>query len=674
MKTHYPKIFEPITVKRMTIRNRIAMTPMGTNYGETSGEMSNRHMNYYSLRAKGGVGLIILENANVEYPVGSNGTSQIRIDHDSFMPRYYQLVENLHKNGATVAIQINHAGASASSARTGMETVSSSNIPTKVGGEVPRPMTREEILHTVKKYGEAAKRVQAIGFDAVEIHCGHSYLMSQFISPYYNKRTDEFGGSMENRLRFPRMVLEEVRRQVGPWFPIIVRVSAEERVPGGNTLEDTLKYLEYLDEFVDIYDVSCGLNPSLQYQIDSNFLPDGWRAYQARAVKEKFGKPVINAGNYRDPAVVEKVLESGDVDIVGMGRGLIADPEWVNKVKNGEEDMLRKCISCNVGCAGNRIGVNRPIRCTVNPAVPEGDVYKKLKVKKNCNVVVVGAGTAGMEAACTAAEVGCNVFVLEKQDHIGGLSSFISDLPSKSRMKDFPTYLERRAAKLPNLYLFLNTEATLDKIKTFKPDVVVNATGSVPLVPPIPGLRENIAAGNVSTIFDMINDVNAGKYPEEACKGKKVVVMGGGSVGLDVVEYFAPRGAECSIVDMLPQIGMMADPITKCSMRETHDTYGVKEYVNTALQEVKGNAFVVKTPEGNIEELTFDLGFNCLGMRANNPILEALEQEFGGTDTVVYNIGDSVRARRIMEGTMDGRAILNVLENQGYLDSLDEIR
>ena len=674
MKTHYPKIFEPITVKRMTIRNRIAMTPMGTNYGETSGEMSNRHMNYYSLRAKGGVGLIILENANVEYPVGSNGTSQIRIDHDSFMPRYYQLVENLHKNGATVAIQINHAGASASSARTGMETVSSSNIPTKVGGEVPRPMTREEILHTVKKYGEAAKRVQAIGFDAVEIHCGHSYLMSQFISPYDNKRTDEFGGSMENRLRFPRMVLEEVRRQVGPWFPIIVRVSAEERVPGGNTLEDTLKYLEYLDEFVDIYDVSCGLNPSLQYQIDSNFLPDGWRAYQARAVKEKFGKPVINAGNYRDPAVVEKVLESGDVDIVGMDRGLIADPEWVNKVKNGEEDMLRKCISCNVGCAGNRIGVNRPIRCTVNPAVPEGDVYKKLKVKKNCNVVVVGAGTAGMEAACTAAEVGCNVFVLEKQDHIGGLSSFISDLPSKSRMKDFPTYLERRAAKLPNLYLFLNTEATLDKIKTFKPDVVVNATGSVPLVPPIPGLRENIAAGNVSTIFDMIRDVNAGKYPEEACKGKKVVVMGGGSVGLDVVEYFAPRGAECSIVDMLPQIGMMADPITKCSMRETHDTYGVKEYVNTALQEVKENAFVVKTPEGNIEELTFDLGFNCLGMRANNPILEALEQEFGGTDTVVYNIGDSVRARRIMEGTMDGRAILNVLENQGYLDSLDEIR
>ena len=673
MKTKYPNIFEPLTVKRTTIRNRIAMTPMGTNYGEANGEMSNRHMNYYSLRAKGGVGLIILENANVEYPVGSNGTSQIRIDHDSYMPRYYQLVESLHKDGATVAIQINHAGASASSARTGVETVSSSNVPTKAGGEIPRPMTTEEILTTVKKYAEAARRIQAIGFDAIEIHCGHSYLMSQFISPYYNKRTDEFGGSVENRLRFPRMILEAVRKEVGPWFPIIVRVSAEERVPGGNTLEDTLEYLEYLDEFVDMYDVSCGLNPSLQYQIDSNFLPDGWRSYMSRAVKDKFGKPVINTGNYRDPKIVEKVLESGDVDIVGMGRGLIAEPNWVKKVQSGEEDMLRKCISCNVGCAGNRIGVNRPIRCTVNPAVPEGDIYKKLKVNKNCNVVVIGAGTAGMEAACTAAEVGCNVFLLEKKDHIGGLSSFISNLPSKTRMKDFPKYLENRASKLDNLYTFLNTEANVELIKKFKPNIIVNATGSVPLVPPIKGLKENLEAGNVSTIFDMINNVNDDKYPDDVCNGKKVVVIGGGSVGLDVIEYFAPRGAECTIVDMLPQIGMLADPITKCSMRETHDKYGVKEYVDTALQEVKENSFVVKLPNGEITELAFDLGFNCLGMKANNPLLPELKEAFDDTDVAIYQVGDSVRARRIMEGTMDGRAVLNVLEAHGYLD-LDEIK
>ena len=638
MKSAYPKIFEPITIKRTTIKNRIAMTPMGTNYGETSGEMSNRHMNYYSLRAKGGVGLIILENANIEYPVGSNGTSQIRIDHDSFMPRYYQLVENLHKNGATVAIQINHAGASASSARTGMETVSSSNIPTKAGGETPRPMTKEEIMTTVKKYGEAAKRVQAIGFDAIEIHCGHSYLMSQFISPYYNKRTDEFGGSVENRLRFPRMVLEEVRKNVGPWFPIIVRISAEERVPGGNTLEDTLEYLEYLDEFVDMYDVSCGLNPSLQYQIDSNFLPDGWRSYMARAVKNKFKKPVINAGNYRDPKVVEKVLESGDVDIVGMGRGLIAEPNWVKKVENGEEDLLRKCISCNVGCAGNRIGVNRPIRCTVNPAVPEGDIYKALKVNKNCNIVVVGAGTAGMEAACTAAEVGCNVFVLEKNDHIGGLSTFISDLPSKTRMKDFPKYLEARAARLKNLYIFLNTEATVDKIKQFKPDIIVNSTGSVPLVPPIKGMdgEQVVVVNELYRNLDKISD--------------KVVVMGGGLAGCECAISLGMEGKEVQLVEMrdalAPDANVRHRPLLlkeiEKQVKAVHTGYRAEEITPEGVWCTDANG------ERHLVEGTTVIC--ALGQRARTDVVEQLRN----TAPFVRVIGDARRVSTITNAVYQG--------------------
>ena len=666
MKSAYPKIFEPITIKRTTIKNRIAMTPMGTNYGETSGEMSNRHMNYYSLRAKGGVGLIILENANIEYPVGSNGTSQIRIDHDSFMPRYYQLVENLHKNGATVAIQINHAGASASSARTGMETVSSSNIPTKAGGETPRPMTKEEIMTTVKKYGEAAKRVQAIGFDAIEIHCGHSYLMSQFISPYYNKRTDEFGGSVENRLRFPRMVLEEVRKNVGPWFPIIVRISAEERVPGGNTLEDTLEYLEYLDEFVDMYDVSCGLNPSLQYQIDSNFLPDGWRSYMARAVKNKFKKPVINAGNYRDPKVVEKVLESGDVDIVGMGRGLIAEPNWVKKVENGEEDLLRKCISCNVGCAGNRIGVNRPIRCTVNPAVNSGEDYMKHKINKPCNVVVIGGGTAGLEAACTAAEVGCTTFLIEKKAELGGLASVISKIPDKKRLADFPNYMIHRASKLHNLFIFKNTSATPELVKSLNPDIIVNATGSVPTLPPITGLHDLVDKddSNVATVLKMIDRIN--EYPEKM-DGQKVAIIGGGAVGLDVMEFFTERGSDVTMVEMLPMIGNGLDPVTKCDTNAKMAKYNVKQMTNTALQEVQNDRFIVKNPQGEIEEIPFDYGFICLGMRANNPVLDQLEEAFADTNVEIINIGDSKRARRIIEGTEEGRNILNVLAKHDYL-------
>ena len=307
MKGNYQHIFTPLTVKNMTIKNRITMMPMGTNYGEQNGEMSFLHINYYEQRAKGGTGLIIVENASVDSPQGSNGTTQLRIDHDNYLPRLFKFCENIHRYGTCIAIQINHAGASAVSSRINMQPVSASDVPTKDGGDIPRPLTKEEILDIVKKYGQAAKRAQIAGFDAVEIHAGHSYLISQFLSPTTNKRTDEFGGSVENRTRFCRMVIEEVRKQVGPFFPIMLRLSADEMVEGGNTLEDTLKYLEYVQEEVDIFDVSCGLNSSIQYQIDANYMKDGWRSYMPRAVKEKFGKPCISMGNIRDPEVAENV-------------------------------------------------------------------------------------------------------------------------------------------------------------------------------------------------------------------------------------------------------------------------------------------------------------------------------------------------------------------------------
>ncbi|MBQ9155564.1 MAG: FAD-dependent oxidoreductase [Eubacterium sp.] len=667
MKKDYPKIFEPFTVKRMTLKNRIVMTPMGTNYGEPDGQMSLWHLNYYDLRAKGGTGLIIVENANVDHPLGSNGTSQIRIDHDSFMPRFFKLTELIHQQGGCACIQINHAGASAQQARTGMQPASASDIPSKEGGEIPRPLEKEEIYEIVKKYGEAAKRAQTAGFDAVEVHCGHSYLISQFLSPLTNKRTDEFGGSPENRARFAKLVIEEVRRQVGPFFPIFARISADEFMEGGNTLEDCLEYLQYMQDEVDVFDVSAALNGSLQYQIDSNNLPDGWRSYMAKAVKERYGKPVITVGNIRDPRVANEILERGDADLIGIGRGLIADPDWVNKVEFGDVADIRKCISCNVGCAGNRIGGNRPIRCTVNPSTLHGDIYKKEKVKKPCNVVVVGGGTAGLEAACTAAEVGCTVFLIEREKELGGLSVQISKIPDKKRLADFPHYQIRRAKNLKNLFIFTGTEANIDLIKSLKPDIIVNSTGSLPLLPPIKGLANHVdkEGGKVASILKMIRDIPT--YPEDMT-GKKVAVIGGGAVGLDVVEFFAPRGAEVSIVEMLPMIGNGLDPITKVGTATMMKKYGVHQRPGTALQEVKADCFVVKNPDGSIEDIPFDYGFICLGMKANNPILDEIKKEFDDGRTEIMVIGDSMRARRIIEGTDEGRNIVKVLEKRGYLD------
>ncbi len=666
MKSKYQHIFSPMTIRHMTVKNRIVMMPMGTNFGEQNGEMSFLHINYYEQRAKGGTGLLIVENASVDSPQGSNGTTQLRIDSDNYIPRLYKLCENVHKHGACIAIQINHAGASAMSSRIGMQPVSASDVPSKEGGEIPRPLTKEEILNIVRKYAEAARRAQICGFDAVEIHAGHSYLISQFLSPIYNKRTDEFGGSAENRTRFAHMILEAVRKQVGPHFPIFLRISADELMEGGNTLEDTLAYLEYLEKEVDVFDVSCGLNGSIQYQIDANYLPDGWRSYMARAVKEKFGKPCIAVGNIRHPQIAEEILAKGDADFIGMGRGLIAEPEWVNKVEYGNECDLRSCISCNIGCAGHRIGLNQPIRCTVNPAVNSGEDYMKHKIKKPCNVVVIGGGTAGLEAACTAAEVGCTTFLIEKKAELGGLASVISKIPDKKRLGEFPQYLIRRAAKLHNLFVFCNTQATTELVKSLNPDIIVNATGSEPTLPPIRGLHELVDKedSHVATVLKMIERIP--EYPEHM-EGRKVVIIGGGAVGLDVMEFFTERGARVSMVEMLPMIGNGLDPVSRCDIHAKLKKYQVEQMVNTMLQEVRNDRFIVKTPQDEIKELPFDYGFICLGMKASTPVLKELEETFSDTNVEIINIGDSKRARRIIEGTEEGRNILSVLERHDYL-------
>ncbi len=666
MKSKYSHIFSPFTVQRMTTKNRIVMTPMGTNFGEHSGEMSFLHINYYEQRAKGGVGLLTVENASVYSPQGSNGTTQLRIDRDEFIPRLFNLCERVHKHGACISIQLNHAGASAMSSRTGEQPVSASNIPSKEGGEIPRPLEKDEIYMIVKKYGEAAKRAQIAGFDAVEIHAGHSYLLSQFLSPLTNKRTDEFGGSAENRARFTRLVIDEVRKQVGPFFPIFVRISADEFLDGGNTLDDCIDYLQYFGDNVDVYDVSAGLNGSIQYQLDANYMPDGWRSYMARRVKEAYGKPVVTVGNIRDPKVAEDILARGDADLIGMGRGLIADPDWVNKVEFGHEDDIRKCISCNVGCAGHRIGLNQPIRCTVNPAVNSGADYYKHKVNKPCNVVVVGGGTAGLEAACTAAEVGCTTFLIEKSNQLGGLASIISNIPDKTRMKDFPKYLIHRASKLHNLFIFKNTEANVDLVKNLNPDIIVNATGSSPTLPPITGLHDLVdkEGTRVATVLKMIERMDT--YPEDM-KGQKVAVVGGGAVGLDVMEYFTEKGADVTMIEMLPIIGNGLDPVTKCDTQTKMKKYNVKQMTKTALQEVHNDKFVVKNPEGEIEDVPFDYGFICLGMRASTPVLKDLEEAYADTNVEVYNIGDSKRARRIIEGTTEGRNVIEVLKRHDFM-------
>ena len=665
MKNKYPNLLSPITINGMTLRNRTVMPPIGSNFATVSAEVSEEMIKYYELRAKGGTGLIIVENACVDFPMGTNGTKQCRIDDNQYVPGFYTLVERLHAYGAKVSVQLNHAGASAYGLRLGgVQPVSASNIPSKTGGTIPRPLTVEEMKDIAKKYGEAAARAQLAGFDSVEIHAGHSYLLNQFLSPLFNNRTDEFGGSAENRSRFAVMVIDSVRAAVGLRFPISIRISADDMLKGGNTLEDSLELMEYMQEKVDFLNISIAQNDNLYLQHDKMSLAEGWRSYMAKAFKEKFNKPVITSGNIRSPKVAEEIIAKGDADLLAMGRGLIAEPYWANKVADGQEHLLRRCISCNIGCADHRLAKSQPIRCSINPDLLFEDAYKEKQVKKAINVVVIGGGTAGLEAACTAAEVGCNVTLLEQKDRLGGLAWMIGTIPAKARIHYFVEYLENRAKELSNLNIRLNTKASKEILDELNPDLIINATGSKPLLPPIAGLLDRVDkdGSKVKSTFGFINNINSF---DKDCKDKKIAVVGGGAVGLDVVEFFAERGADVSVIEMMPVIGRDLDTNTKLDVYHMMKENNVNQLANTALQTVNDSSFTVKNPEGAVVDINFDYGFVCLGMRSENgefPKVEAYAEEKG---VKLFNIGDSARVRRIISGVEEGRNVVKILEVMG---------
>lgn len=667
MSRNYPHIFEPLTVKRTTFKNRVIMPPMGSNLATFTGEVSEDMKKYYGLRARGGTALITVENACIDYPLATNGTKQLRIDKNQFIPGLYELTERIHAYGALASIQLNHAGASAYPERLqGLQSVSASSVPSKEGNPAPRPLTKQEILNIVTKYAEAAQRAVQAGFDMVEIHGGHSYLLDQFLSPLYNKRTDEFGGSYENRARFARLVIEAVRSAVGKWIPISFRISAAEFIDGGNTLDDTLKLLEYIQPEVDIINVSAAVNDSIQYQIDKCDLPDGWRAYLSQAVKDKFGKPVILSGNIRNPEIADQLLADGKTDFLAIGRGLIADPDWARKAQSGRANYIRKCISCNIGCADHRISKSQPLRCTVNPDLIYGEAYKKNNVTRDLHVVVIGGGTSGLETACTAAEAGCRVTLIERERELGGLARKIARFPEKSRIEDFPAYLEQRASHLPNLTIKCGTTATKKMLIELKPDILYAATGSKPMLPPIEGLREltDAEGTQVKSIYGFMDNI---PYFEQNAACKNVAIIGCGAVGLDVMEFFTLRKAHVTMIEMMPSFGKDADVVSKSTFKELLATHPVDMHLGTALQKVCPNKFIA-SHDGHLAEYPFDYGFICMGLIPDIPAEDPFKTYAEEQGIPFCNLGNSRKTGQIIHGTEAGRNILHTIDMIGGFD------
>lgn len=556
------------------------MPAMATNFASETGGLTDHLINYYKERAKGGVGLIIIENTTIDFPLGTNGAIQIRLDQDRFIPGLSRLVDEVHENGAKVAIQINHCGGLTSKSKTrGLQPVSCSPKICKLNGEIPRELTVSEIQEIIKKFGEAALRAEKAGFDAVEIHGGHGYLIAQFMSPYNNQRQDEYGCGLSGRIKFPLDIINEIRKKVGSSFPLIFRISAEEFIRGGRKIDETLKIVKILEESgINALNITLATGFNMTKQIEPITYPQGWRIHYARTIKEVVNLPVITVGVIREPEFAEDIIKRGDADFVAIGRGLIADPFWPEKAFVGKEEEICKCISCNDGCINNRGFKDLPICCSVNPAVgreKEYNSFKKTNIPKK--IVVIGGGPAGMETARVARLKGHKVILFEKDDKLGGQMLLAAKPPNKEKIKWFINYLINQITILKvdvRLNTLINKADFLDEIR---PDFTIIAVGSKPVLPNISGI---VDTDFIMTAQKLLSD-------DIVLKNKNIVVIGGGLVGCETAEFLEENDNQVTIIEMLENIAMDVNPIYREDIIERLGNSSIKIFGNTRLDNIR---------------------------------------------------------------------------------------
>ncbi|MFO8088689.1 MAG: FAD-dependent oxidoreductase [Desulfatiglandaceae bacterium] len=523
---NFPYLFSPLKIRSLELKNRIVMSAMHLGF-TPEGLVTDKLIAFYRARAKGGAGLIIVGGCPVEEFAGKAG--MLRIDHDDCIPGLQRLTGAVHRHGCATAAQLYHAGRYVHSSEIkGRKPVSASAVRSRLTGETPRALEVEEIAGIRKSFADAASRAVHSGFDAVEILASAGYLISQFLSPLTNRREDAYGGSPAARMRFGLEIIRAVRGAVGPDFPVFIRLAGNDFVEGGNTNEEAALFAAAAeDSGVDCFDVTGGWHETRVPQITMN-VPRGAFSYLARGIKSAVSVPVVASNRINTPELAEGIIGHGDADMVTMARALIADPDLPRKAFEGASDSIRHCIACNQGCFDSIISGN-PVACTVNPEAgreQEGLMERKTVPKK---VVVVGGGPAGMKAACTAAERGHSVLLMERESMLGGQVLLNERVPGRAEMAVVYRDLEYGMAAA-GVEVVTGTDATRERVIAAEPDAVIIATGSRPTVPPVEGLDDQ-------RVFQA-RDVLSGKV----CAGRRVVVVGGNAVGLETALFLASEG------------------------------------------------------------------------------------------------------------------------------------
>ncbi|MBU3101285.1 MULTISPECIES: oxidoreductase [Clostridium] len=555
-------IMKPIKVGKRTLRNRVFLAPMGEGMANPDGTIGEQFIDYYAEYAKGGTAVVTPGVICVDYPVGKPEKLIARMDQQVNVKDWGRLAEKIHRYGGLLIPQLHHAGAQTDASITGVTPKCVSDVDVNhqliMSHRLLGPqeeLTTEEVKAIVLKFVNASLYAQLAGCDGVALHGAHGYLINQFLSPATNKRTDEYGGNFENRLRFAREIVEEIRRVCGPNFIIGARIPGHEWIDGAltdNDIDEIARRLEAAG--CDYFDVSGGLTDNTTLIMETSNYVEGARVPFAARIKKAVNVPVGAVGKIRHPEFANKVLEDGNADFIIMGRTLICDPEWANKVKNNTPEEIRPCLSCFDGCTG-RLFRGVGVSCVLNPRRSrEHDIGYVPKVEVPKNIVVVGAGPGGMEAACAAASVNHNVTLIEKSSVLGGQFNLACVPPHKDAIKEARDWyvgeLERK-----NVTVKLNTEATLESISALNPDKVILATGSEAIKSvPIPGVENTVSS------WDILKNV------ENVPEGKNVTIIGGGIVGCEVAELLAENNNNVTILEMQSQIAQGLEPFHTMEM------------------------------------------------------------------------------------------------------------
>lgn len=661
------KLFSPVRIGQMELKNRVVMPAMHLGYCR-DGHVTPKLVEFYRLRARGGVGLIIVGGCGIDQHGYGN---MIKIDDDKYVPGLADLTGAVHDEGGKIAAQLFQPGRYSYSFLAGIEPVAPSPVPSRLTGQKPRAMSVQEIRDMVDRFARAAARAREAGFDAVEVIASAGYLVSQFLSPVTNLRDDEYGGDPERRMRFGLEVAEQIRKAVGPDYPVIFRVGGSDYMPGGNTNREIADFCHRLEGVgVDAFNVTGGWHETTVPQI-TMAVPRGAFVYLARGIREAVQVPVVACNRINDPLLAEEVLQDGCADLVGMARAMIADPDLVAKAAAGEFDSIRKCIGCNQGCL-DAVFTMQPVGCLVNPQAgreSEGGLKPAERAKK---VLVVGGGPAGMEAARVAAGRGHDVTLWEKSARLGGQLNLAAVPPGRGEFATFVAYLAAELDRL-GVRVELNREAGEENITAFGADAVVMATGASPATLPVEGAERP----NVVQAWEVL----AGA----AQTGRRVVIVGGGAVGCETAILLARKGSlnaetlhflalngaedwetlkklatrgtkEVTVVEMRKSVGTDIGISSRWVILQEMRRYGVRAVTGARVLAINGRGVMVD--KGGEEKLIeADTVVLAVGARPDTGLCERIKEKL----PEVYMVGDAVSPRKALDAVHQGHLAGSVL-------------